>query len=53
MVQGYVCDPNYQACYVMRKDMNLDIEVFKILRGADNVIVERVPVKEEDAMIAI
>ena len=34
--------------------MNLDVEVFKILRGADNIIVERVPVKEEDdAMIAI
>ena len=52
--QGFVCDPHYQACYVLRDDMNLDVEVFKILRDADNVIVKRVPVKEEDdAMIAL
>lgn len=42
----YIRDPNYQACYVVRHDLNLDIAIYRVIRGADGEIIDRVQVED-------
>ena len=51
--KGHICDERYQACYVIRKDLNLDVQIFEAIRGPSGRIVERVLVQDADQRIRI
>ena len=51
--KGHIYDERYQACYVIRKDLNLDVRIFKVNRGPSGRIVERVLVKDSEQRMRI
>ena len=51
--KGHICDERYQACYVIRKDLNLDVQIFEAIRGPSDRIVERVLVQDAEQRIRI
>ena len=51
--KGYIYDERYQACYVMREDLNLDITIFEVMRSPAGIVLERVPVTDQTLQIRI
>ena len=52
--KGHICDERYQVCYVIRKDLNLDVQIFQTIRDdPSGPVVARVLVKDEEQLIPI
>ena len=51
--KGYIYDERYQVCFVIRKDLNLDVKIFEVIRDASGRVLERVLVQDADHRIRI
>ena len=51
--KGHICDERFQACYVVRKDLNLDVKIFEKIRDTSGRIVKRVLVQDAEQRIQI
>ena len=44
--KGYIYDERYQACYVLREDLNLDVQIFQVTRSLDGCVTNRVLIQD-------
>ena len=51
--KGHIYDERFQPMYIMRDDLNLDVEIFQVVRSPDAQIIKRVLVEDENTMIGI
>lgn len=52
--KGHIDDERYQACYVLREDLNLDVQIFKVTRSLDDgCVTNRVLIENPKTIIKV
>ena len=51
--KGHIDDERYQACYVLREDLNLDVQIFEVTRSLDGCVTNRVLIEDPKTIIGV